>query len=157
MLSADDVGVEMVAGSLALLTRQASLMRLHDLVSARGGLTLERSAYPLLNQILALQSPGGGGGRLSDVAAGLKVAVPTVSRQVRQLEDLGLVVRTPDPIDARAILLEVTDAGIDALQRMRTEWQRTVAEILEPWPKKDREILGELLERFALELLALRE
>ena len=151
MLPVDDVGVELVAGSLAMLTRQASLMRLHDLVSNRGGLTLERSAYPLLNQILALQS-----GRLSDIAAGLRVAVPTVSRQVRQLEDLGLVVRTPDPIDGRAILLEVTPAGLDALQRMRAEWQKTVAEILEPWPQKDREILGELLERFALELLALR-
>jgi DNA-binding MarR family transcriptional regulator len=151
MLPADDVGVELVAGSLAMLTRQASLMRLHELVSNRGGLTLERSAYPLLNQILALQ-----GGRLSDVAAGLRVAVPTVSRQVRQLEQLGLVARTQDPIDGRAILLEVTPAGLDALQRMRTEWRRTVAEILESWPQKDREILGELLERFALELLALR-
>lgn len=151
MLSADDVGVELVAGSLAMLTRQASLMRLHELVSNRAGLTLERSAYPLLNQILALQT-----GRLSDIAAGLKVAVPTVSRQVRQLEELGLVARTQDPIDGRAVLLEVTDAGLAALQRMMEEWRRTVAEILEPWPEKDREILGELLERFALELLALR-
>ena len=155
MLSADDVGVELVAGSLAMLTRQASLMKLHDLVSARGGLTLERSAYPLLNQILSLQGEGGGG-RLSDVAAGLKVAVPTVSRQVRQLEDLGLVTRTQDPVDGRAVLLEVTGAGVDALQRMRGEWQQTVAEILASWPEKDRQILGELLERFALELLALR-
>jgi DNA-binding MarR family transcriptional regulator len=156
MLPADDVGVELVAGSLALLTRQATLMRLHDLVSARGGLTLERSAYPLLNQILALQGTDGGCGRLTDVAAGLRVAVPTVSRQVRLLEDLGLVRRTQDPIDGRAILLEVTDAGLDALQRMRNEWQKTVAELLESWPQKDREILGELLERFALQLLALR-
>ena len=155
MLSADDVGVELVAGSLALLTRQASLMRLHDLVSARGGLSLERSAYPLLNQILALQGEAGGG-RLTDVAAGLRVAVPTVSRQVRQLVDLGLVVRSQDPIDGRAILLEVTEAGVDALQRMREEWRKTVAELLAPWPEKDREILGELLERFTLELLALR-
>src|SRR5205823_12979556 len=99
-MSADDVGVELVAGSLAMLTRQANLIRLHELVSARGGLTLERSAYPLLNQILALQGAAGGG-RLTDVAAGLKVAVPTVSRQVRQLEDLGLVARTQDPIDGR--------------------------------------------------------
>jgi DNA-binding MarR family transcriptional regulator len=151
MLTADDVGVELVAGSLAMLTRQASLMRLHELVSKRAGLTLERSAYPLLNQILALQT-----GRLSDIAAGLKVAVPTVSRQVRQLEELGLVARTQDPIDGRAVLLEVTDAGLEALQRMMEEWRRTVAEILEPWPAKDGEILGELLERFALELLALR-
>jgi DNA-binding MarR family transcriptional regulator len=151
MLPVDDVGVELVAGSLAMLTRQASLMRLHDLVSNRGRLSLERSAYPLLNQILALQ-----GGRLSDIAVGLKVAVPTVSRQVRQLEELGLVVRTPDPIDARAILLEVTPAGLDALQRMREEWRKTVAGILESWPGKDREILGELLERFVVELLALR-
>ena len=155
MLPADDVGVEMVAGSLALLTRQASLMRLHDLVSARGGLSLERSAYPLLNQILALQGEAGGG-RLTDVAAGLRVAVPTVSRQVRQLEDLDLVVRSQDPIDGRAILLEVTEAGVDALQRMRVEWRKTVAELLAPWPEKDREILGELLERFTLELLALQ-
>ena len=155
MLPADDVGVELVAGSLAMLTRQASLLRLHELVSARGGLTLERSAYPLLTQILALQNQADGG-RLTDVAEGLGVAVPTVSRQVRQLEDLGLVVRTKDPIDARAILLEVTEAGVDALQRMREEWRKTVAEILGPWPQKDREILGELLERFALELLALR-
>ena len=155
MLPADDVGVELVAGSLAMLTRQASLLRLHELVSARGGLTLDRSAYPLLTQILALQSHADGG-RLTDVAEGLGVAVPTVSRQVRLLEDLGLVVRTKDPIDARAILLEVTDAGVDALQRMREEWRKTVAEILGPWPQKDREILGELLERFALELLALR-
>ncbi len=155
-MSADDVGVEPVAGSLAMLTRQANLIRLHELVSARGGLTLERSAYPLLNQILALQGTDGGCGRLTDVAAGLKVAVPTVSRQVRLLEDLGLVLRTQDPIDGRAILLEVTDAGLDALRRMRNEWQQTVAEILESWPPKDREILGELLERFALELLALR-
>ena len=155
MLPADDVGVELVAGSLAMLSRQASLLRLHELVSARGGLTLDRSAYPLLNQILALQGQADGG-RLTDVAEGLGVAVPTVSRQVRQLEDLGLVARTKDPIDARAILLEVTDAGLDALQRMREEWRKTVAEILEPWPQKDREILGELLERFALQLLALR-
>lgn len=155
MLPADDVGVELVAGSLAMLTRQASLLRLHELVSARGGLTLDRSAYPLLNQILALQSQVDGC-RLTDVAEGLGVAVPTVSRQVRQLEDLGLVVRTKDPVDARAILLEVTGAGVDALLRMREEWRKTVAEILEPWPQKDREILGELLERFALELLALR-
>src|SRR4051812_18327365 len=156
MLPPDDVGVELVSGSLAMLTRQASLMRLHDLVSARGGLTLERSAYPLLNQILALQGPAGGG-RLGDVAAGLKVAVPTVSRQVRQLEDLGLVARSSDPIDGRAVLLAVTDAGLVALQRMRGTWQETVAQILESWPEKDREILGQLLERFALELLALRE
>jgi len=37
-----------------------------------------------------------------------------------------------------------------------SDLHRAVAEILEPWPPKDREILGELLERFALELLALR-
>ena len=50
----------------------------------------------------------------------------------------------------------MTEAGLKALQRMRVEWHKTVAEILESWPQKDRELLGELLERFALELLALR-
>jgi hypothetical protein len=40
---------------------------------------------------------------------------------------------------------------------MRVEWRRTVAEILDSWPEKDREILGELLDRFAHQLLALRE
>src|SRR5437763_16131493 len=103
MLPADDVGVELVAGSLAMLTRQASLMKLHDLVSARGGLTLERPTYPLLNQILALQSPAGGG-RLSAVAAGLRVAVPTDSPPGRPLAGPGPGVRSRDAVAGPAVL-----------------------------------------------------
>jgi hypothetical protein len=66
--------------------------------SARGGPALDRSAYPL-----AHPDPGAAGHvdgcRLTDVADGLGVGVPTVNRQVRQLEHLGLVVRTKEPVD----------------------------------------------------------
>lgn len=72
----------------------------------------------------------------------------TVSRQVAQLVDRGLVERQPDPADGRACVLVPTAAGhetIDALRRRRDEH---LAAVLQSWPTGEVHTLVDLLTRF---------
>src|SRR4051795_2228188 len=49
--------------------------------------------------------------RITDLAAAELVAQPTMTGIVRRLEQDGLVQRTPDPLDARAARIALTEAG----------------------------------------------
>ena len=49
--------------------------------------------------------------RISDLAAIDHCSQPTMTTQVRRLEDAGLVSRTEDAADARVVLIEITAAG----------------------------------------------
>ncbi len=65
------------------------------------------------------------GSRLTDLAAQARMTLPAMSELVDDLQRIGIVERRPDPDDARAKLICLTDAGWDA---MRTG-QRVIAEI----------------------------
>ncbi|WP_052681893.1 MarR family winged helix-turn-helix transcriptional regulator [Saccharothrix sp. ST-888] len=59
--------------------------------------------------------------RLGELAARERVAVPSMIRTVGPLTAAGLVAKTPDPLDGRSQLLELTAAGLDAITRIRRE------------------------------------
>jgi len=59
--------------------------------------------------------------RISDLAALDHCSQPTMTTQVRRLEDAGLVTRAEDPGDARAVLIAITDAGRRILSRVRAD------------------------------------
>lgn len=59
--------------------------------------------------------------RISELAALDHCSQPTMTMQVRRLEDAGLVTRTADPADARAVLIEITPSGIETLRRVRAD------------------------------------
>lgn len=69
-----------------------------------------------------------GEARISDLAELDHCSQPTMTIQVRRLEDAGLVARTPDPDDARAVRISITPAGSAMLARVRTDR----AEVIEP-------------------------
>jgi DNA-binding MarR family transcriptional regulator len=48
---------------------------------------------------------------LGRLAAAEQVSAPSMSRLIKELEQLGLVERRPDPADGRGVRLGVTDAG----------------------------------------------
>jgi DNA-binding MarR family transcriptional regulator len=58
--------------------------------------------------------------RITDLAAAELVAQPTMTGIVRRLEQDGLVRRTADPDDARAVRVTLTDAGRDELAAVRS-------------------------------------
>ena len=104
---------------------------------------LEAGAYGLLSSI-ERKSPV----RPSDLAACLGVGKATISRQVKILEELGLVGREPDPLDRRAHRLVLTPQGRQLLDRVRTARQQQLYSLLSCWPTEDVWLLARMLERF---------
>jgi DNA-binding MarR family transcriptional regulator len=73
------------------------------------------------SQFSALSSIGHLGpitlGKLASVE---RLRPPTVTRTVSAMEESGLVLRRPDPVDRRICRVEVTELGRDLLERSRT-------------------------------------
>lgn len=89
----------------------------------------------------------GGPMRLSALAASLDLDASTVSRQVRHLEDRGLLERTSDPDDGRASRITLSEQGRIRLEAGARRRRALVAQLLEHWPDRDREQLRVLLNR----------
>lgn len=93
--------------------------------------------------------------RLSHLVARMGVDQSTISRQIRPLEELGLIERTEDPADRRAVWLATTPAGHDIIARVRHRVNRNVEAALASWSQQDREQLGLLLDRFRTSVIEL--
>src|SRR3954447_1363253 len=57
--------------------------------------------------------------RITDLAAAELVAQPTMTVLIRRLEQDGLVRKTRDAADARAVRVEITDTGREQLRQVR--------------------------------------
>lgn len=68
-----------------------------------------------------------------------------LSRAVRELEQLGLVERTPDPSDGRSSLLSPTAFGLERLIEARLPQENALIEGLSDWPIEDIHNLSRLL------------
>ena len=68
--------------------------------------------------------------RLSDLAQLEGVSAPSMTRTVAELEARGYVVRSPDPVDGRAVLVAAAEAGTAAILDARSARARVVAELL---------------------------
>jgi DNA-binding MarR family transcriptional regulator len=91
----------------ASLISQAHLLvsrRVSDAVTAAGF-----RARPSYGAVFALLGPHGS--RLSDLARVAQVSPQAMGELVDELEQLGYVVRTPDPADRRAKLITLTALG----------------------------------------------
>lgn len=68
-----------------------------------------------------------------------------ISRTVRELEELGLVERSPDPADGRSSLLSVTPMGAERLASARVPQEGILVQTLDQWSLHDIENLTRLL------------
>ena len=68
-----------------------------------------------------------------------------ISRTVRELEQLGLIERTPDPADGRSSLLSPTALGIERLAIAREPQEDSLMVALEEWDVDDIRNLAHLL------------
>ncbi|HEV7656035.1 MAG TPA: MarR family winged helix-turn-helix transcriptional regulator [Mycobacteriales bacterium] len=91
---------------------------------------LDTTAYPLVSMI-----GWRGDMRPSELAAALHLDRSTVSRQIDSAARLGLLERVPDPDDARAVTVRLTEPArerMEALKAVRMERWRTALDEWEP-------------------------
>ncbi|MFC7219903.1 MarR family winged helix-turn-helix transcriptional regulator [Streptomyces polyrhachis] len=104
---------------------------------------LDPAAYGLLS-LLAED----GERRATDIAAYFGVGKATMSRQLRALEEAGLLERRTDPADGRAFLVRLTEDGGRRFRTVsaerRDQWLRHLA----AWDREDVVALTRLLHRF---------
>lgn len=86
-----------------------------------------------------------GATRISDLAALDHCSQPTMTTQVRRLEDAGLVSRAIDPADARAVLISITEKGVAALQQVRFDRGAAIDPFLERLDDADRQTLTDAI------------
>ena len=109
-----DAAAEAVAGLGADLL--AVVARLNRFATQRIQMQLPAAQARLLSTIDAQ-----GEARICDLAAVDHCSQPTMTTQVRRLEDAGLVARTVDPGDARAVRIKITAEGMKTLNRVRVD------------------------------------
>ncbi|MEU4208973.1 MarR family transcriptional regulator [Streptomyces sp. NPDC026206] len=103
---------------------------------------LEPAAYGLL---VRLEETGQQ--RATDLAAYFGVGKATMSRQLRALDELGLVTRDPDPADGRASLVQITEEGRARFTRVRDARRAQYMSKLAGWDRTEVAELARLLHQ----------
>jgi len=131
---------DQIEQQLTNLLRRGSSIHQHTIAGAG---TLERSAYGIMC-LLADDGPQ----PLTALAQAFCLDPSTITRQVQSLERTGLAVRSTDPSDRRASILELTEEGRDVLERTRTVRRERLYAVLGDWSDTDLADFGRLLEQF---------
>ncbi|MEU7788799.1 MarR family transcriptional regulator [Amycolatopsis sp. NPDC049159] len=134
--------------TLADLEREFAVFVRQDRVASG---RLGREVHPGLNVAayrLLAHLADRGPRRPTGLACHVGVTAPTISRQLQQLEELGLVERVPAPDDGRAYLVRLTEAGDRRVADVRAARGGRLGERLASWPEHDIRTFAELPARF---------
>ncbi|EAM8910538.1 MarR family transcriptional regulator, partial [Salmonella enterica] len=85
--------------------------------------------------------------KVSEISALLRVKSPTITPVIRGLEDEGLVKRTMDPEDRRAVRITITEAGREIIRAAHQERMEIFNKLVEHLGEEDSLQLAELLTK----------
>ncbi len=100
-------------------------------------------AYSML---MALNDTGTS--RASDLVEMFSIDKGAVSRQVQTLLELGLIERSPDPDDRRALILAITDEGRRRLAKISAARREQVGARLHDWSEQELRSFVSSLARY---------
>ena len=92
--------------------------------------------------------------RPTDLAATLGTGAANVSKIVRRLEGIGLVLRVPSPVDERSVLVALTESGRAVGERIMLAAERQMLETVADWDDQEVETLRRVVARFARQAIA---
>src|SRR5271163_2219701 len=132
---------ELAQGLHRTLSKLFSILRRGDPSAGReaaGDLTLAQLSilFTLLDQ---------GPIRMTDLAAHERVRTPTTTVAIRRLEKIGLVKRSRDPSDLRAVLVDITPRGRAVLSESLTNRIGSLSVLLSQLSESDLETLTKAL------------
>jgi DNA-binding MarR family transcriptional regulator len=101
------------------------------------------------HRMLATLDAGDRAMSVTEIAEAVGVDQPRASRLVQAAVADGLVVREPDPDDARRTRIRLTDAGRDAVRAAGAGRRRAIESGLDGFTDEERAQFAELFARFA--------
>lgn len=133
-----------LAGELQqVLSKLFSVLRRADPVNRNapeGGADLTLAQLSILLTLLDL-----GPIRMTELAAHERVRTPTTTVAIRRLEKLGLVKRSRDPSDLRAVLVDVTPRGLVQHREALATRRASLAALLSKLSAEERTTLADAL------------
>jgi DNA-binding MarR family transcriptional regulator len=145
MVEIDPQARELASELQRVLSKVYSVLRHTGRTSTSGDLTLAQ-----LSILLTLLDQGPI--RMTDLAAHERVRTPTTTVAIRRLEKLGLVKRSRDPSDLRAVLVDITPEGLAQHRESLASRQAHLAALLSKLNQDELEVLTKAiapLERIA--------
>lgn len=116
----------------------------------RLGDALGAARFRLLDRLLE------GSASISELADAIGVDQPRASRLVSDAAARGLVERTPDPADARRIVVQLSAAGREFLETMKDSRRSAVTNALDGFTDEETATFAALLSRFVAAWPAVR-
>ncbi|MFH8447942.1 MarR family winged helix-turn-helix transcriptional regulator [Streptomyces fungicidicus] len=135
--------------ALHRITYLSTRARQHERLMALAGVPLDRAAVALMRKMADTEPM-----RPGELAARMGVEASHVTRTVQQLQKSGHVTRVPDPDDRRAQRIELTDAGREAIVRVREAGVRGMQVALADWSPDDLRQLATLFHRMVDDFFA---
>ncbi|GAA4656153.1 MarR family winged helix-turn-helix transcriptional regulator [Arthrobacter cryoconiti] len=132
--------IQVLEAQLSLLWRRARVLN-HSLTRSVHP-ELEPAAYGLLSVLLHH-----GGMRLTELAKCIGVGKPSVSRQIKFLESIGLVQKEADPSDGRAQMIGLTPAGLTKMRSVNAGRQEAFHALLAHWDNTELTTLAVLIAK----------
>lgn len=117
--------------------------------SAAVGAVVTRAGYALLRSI-----DEGGEVSMTDLARECAMDPAAVGRQIRTLEEDGLVERRSAADDGRVTLVRLTPSGVEIYRRIVAVRTAHLEEVLAGWSETDRAELTRLVDRLVDDLRA---
>lgn len=127
---ADDETLRALEHEMSVLVR-----RIRRVISERARLLHPDLSPVAYSMLMALNSSGAQ--RASDLVDLFTIDKGAVSRQVQALLELGLIERSPDPEDRRAMILAISDEGHRRLAAMSAERRREIGDRLADWDEQE--------------------
>jgi DNA-binding MarR family transcriptional regulator len=112
-------------------------------MTAGGRDDVESATHAVLHMVAT-----GGPMRASELAGCVHSDLSTVSRQTAGLVADGLLERRADPVDGRACLLALTEAGEAAVAAREASRVAFFARVLDGWTEADRRQFATMVSRF---------
>lgn len=122
------------------LSKLFSILRRGDPSGSAAGADLTLAQLSILVTLLD-QGPI----RMTDLAAHERVRTPTTTVAIRRLEKVGLVKRSRDPSDLRAVLVDITQRGLAVHRESLTNRITALAALLNQLSESDLDTLTKAL------------
>jgi DNA-binding MarR family transcriptional regulator len=135
--------LDAIERAIEQLLRLYSSRKVHSQMASAARVVISQPGFSLIRR---LQEAG----ELSigELARLTRMDPAATGRQIRQLEEDGLVERTRDVDDGRVVMVRVTPEGESVRHRLGMVGERHLADVLSDWSATDCRQLAALLPRF---------